>query len=133
MMLNTFISFTKITLLKNIHSYIIDFGTSIIGIAISPIIMSINGDTFNFSLSQYLIFTIICIAYFLNHYFENKFASYNLGQKYKIFSNALIICLYLLYSNFLLKENNHLNSYLFLLLSFFINLYGKMRIENSGV
>ena len=133
MILNTFISFTKLTLVKNIHSYIIDFGTSLIGIAISPIIMSINRDIFEISISQYLLFIIICIAYFLNHYFEKKFSYYNLGQGYKIFSNALIISLYILYSNFLLRESNYLNSYLFLISSFCINLYGKMRIENFGV
>jgi len=133
MIINTVITFTKITVIKNVHSYIIDFGSSLIGIAISPILMSLNEDCFNISVSQHILFTIICLAYFLNHYFESKYAYYYLGQEYQICSNAIIVCLYILYSNFLLKEDNTLKSYIILIFSFIVNIYGKFRIEASGV
>jgi len=133
MILNTFIAFTKITIIKNVHSYIIDFGSSLIGIAISPILMSINKNSLNISFSQHLLFTIISFSYFLNHYFENKYAYYSLGQEYHICSNVIIVCLYVLYSNFLLREYNNLKSYTILIFSLVINIYGKFRIENSGI
>ena len=133
MLINTFITFTKITVLKNVHSYIIDFGSSLIGIAISPIIMSLNEDCFNISVSQHILFTIVCFAYFLNHYFESKYAYYYLGQGYQICSHAIIVCLYILYSNFLLREDNTLKSYIILIFSFTVNIYGKFRIEASAV
>ncbi len=133
MIINTFITFTKITVIKNIHSYIIDFGSSLIGIAISPILMSLNEDCFNISFSQYILFTIISFTYFLNHYFESKYAYYFLGQGYQICSHAIIVCLYILYSNFLLREDNTLKSYIILIFSFIVNIYGKFRIEASGV
>lgn len=133
MTINTFISATKITVIKNVHSYIIDFGSSLIGIAISPILMSLNEDYFNISFSQHILFIIICFAHFLNHYFECKYSYYYLGQGYQICSNAIIICLYILYSNFLLKEENTLKSYIILIFSFIVNIYGKFRIEATGV
>ena len=130
MLIDTMITFTKITSVKKtIHPYIIDFGSSLIGIAISPIIMSINADSFLISFSQYLLFTIICFAYFLNHYFELKYACYSLNQGYQIILNAVVAFLYIIYSHFLLKENNHINSYVFLCLSFIIHIYGKLRID----
>ena len=133
MIINTFIYLAKINEMKNIHSYVIDFGSSLIGIAISPLIMSINGDNLNISISQYLLFFIICFTYFLNHYFESKITRNTLGQGLKIISNVFIIILYILYSNFLLRENNHFNSYLLLGLSFLINLHSKLRIESSDI
>jgi len=130
MLIDTMITFTKITSVKKtIHPYIIDFGSSLIGIAISPIIMSINADSFLISFSQYLLFTIICLAYFLNHYFELKYACYSLNQGFQIFMNVIVAFLYLIYSHFLLKENNHINSYVFLFLSFIIHIYGKLRLD----
>ena len=130
MLIDTLITFTKITSVKkNIHPYIIDFGSSLIGIAISPIIMSINEDSFLISFSQYLLFTIICFAYFLNHYFELKYACYSLNQGYQIVMNVVVAFLYIIYSHFLLKENNYINSYIFLCLSFIIHIYGKLRID----
>ena len=133
MILNTFIACTKIAIIKNVHSYIIDFGSSLIGIAISPILMSVNINSLNISFSQYLLYTIISFAYFLNHYFENKYSYYSLGQEYQICSNVIIVCLYVLYSNFLLREDNNLNSYIILICSLVINIYGKFRIETSGL
>ena len=133
MILNTFIFFTNINSIKNMHSYLVDLGSSLIGIAISPIIMTLNKDSFNISVSQYLLFAIICIPYFLYNYFEKKYDYFSLGQGCKIYSNVLIICLYIFYSNFLLEEKSQFNSYLFLIFSFFINIYGKMRINNSLV
>ena len=133
MIINTFIYLAKINVMRNIHSYIIDFGSSLIGIAFSPLLMSINGDYLNISISQYILFLIICFTYFLNHYFESKFIYNSLGQKLKIFSNIFIVCLYILYSNFLLRENNHLNSYLFLGLSFFINMHARLRIDSNDI
>lgn len=133
MIINTVITFTKITVIKNVHSYIIDFGSSLIGIAISPILMSLNEDCLNISVSQHILFTIVCFAYFLNHYFESKYAYYYLGQGYQICSNAIIVCLYILYSNFLLREDNTLKSYIILIFSFTVNIYGKFRIEASAV
>ena len=130
MLIDTMITFTKITSVKKtIHPYIIDFGSSLIGIAISPIIMSINVDSFLISFSQYLLFTIICFAYFLNHYFELKYACYSLNQGYQIVMNVVVAFLYIIYSHFLLKENNHIYSYAFLCLSFIIHIYGKLRLD----
>ena len=123
MILNTFIACTKITIIKNIHSYIIDFGSSLIGIAISPILMSLNINSLNISFSQYLLYTIISFTYFLNHYFENKYGYYSLGQEYQICSNVIIVCLYVLYSNFLLREDNNLKSYTILIFSLVINIW----------
>ena len=131
MFLNTFTILAKINILKNIHSYLLDFWSALIGIAISPLIMSINEDNLNISISQYLLFIIISFTYFLNHYFEIKFSHNSLGQGFKIFPNSILFFLYILYSNFLLRENNHLNSYLFLILSFFINIHAKLRLESS--
>ena len=130
--LKTFTIYTKITKTKTIHSYLIDLGCSIVGIAISPIIMSINKDYLNISISQYLLFIIVCFTYFLYHYFESKFNYYSFGNGFQVFSNIIIVCLYILYSNFLLRENNHIISYLFLGLSFAINIYGKLRIESCN-
>ena len=130
--INTFTSMTRNNIVKNIHSYLIDFGSSVIGVAISPLIMSLNEDSLNISISQYLLFTIICFTYFLNHYFESKFTDYSLGQGYQMTLNAIIIFLCIIYSNFILRETNHLNSYLYLGLSFIINIYGKLRIESTG-
>ena len=62
MIINTVITFTKITVIKNVHSYIIDIGSSLIGIAISPILMSLNEDCLNISVSQHILFTIVCFA-----------------------------------------------------------------------
>jgi hypothetical protein len=130
MLIDTMITFTKITSVKKtIHPYIIDFGSSLIGIAISPIIMSINADSFLISFSQYILFTIICFAYFLNHYFELKYACYSLNQGYQIVMNVIVAFLYIIYSHFLLKENNHIYSYAFLCLSFIIHIYGKLRLD----
>ena len=130
MLIDTVITFTKITSVKkNIHPYIIDFGSSLIGIAISPIIMCINEDTFLISFSQYLLFSIICFTYFCNHYFELKYACYSLNQGYQIVLNVIVAFLYIMYSHFLLRENNHVNSYFFLCLSFIIHIYGKLRID----
>ena len=129
MLINTIISFTKITSVKNIHAYIIHFGTSLIGVAISPIIMCANKDNLNLSMSQYLLFTVICFAYFLYHYFEIKYSHYSIGQGYQIVSSCINVGLYIIYSNFLLKENNYLHSYILLGLSFLIRIYAKLRIE----
>jgi len=129
MIINAIASFTKITSVKNIHSYIIHFGSSLIGIAISPIIMSVNKDNLNISIPQYLLFTIICFAYFLHQYFESKYAYYSFGQGYQIASICITLGLNIIYSNFLLKENNHFQSYICLGLSFLIHIYAKLRIE----
>ena len=133
MILNTFTSLAKINVLKNIHSYIIDLGSSLIGIAISPIIMSINKDFLNISLSQYILFIIICFTYFLSHYFESKYTQNSLGQRYQVCSNTFIVMLNIIYSNFLLRENIYLNSYLFLGLSYLINIHAKLRIESNEI
>ena len=130
--MNTFMSLTKINVVKNIHSYLIDFGSSVIGIAISPLIMSLSEDNLNVSISQYLLLIITCFTYFLNHYFESKLIEYSLGQGHKIVSNAILISLNLLYSGFILRENNYLNSYIYLAISFIINIYGKIRIESTN-
>ena len=130
--MNTFMSVTKINVVKNIHSYLIDFGSSVIGIAISPLIMSLTEANLNISISQYLLFVITCFTFFMNHYFESKLIEYSFGQYHKIASNAIIIFLNILYSNFILRENNNLNSYFYLLLSFVINIYGKLRIESTN-
>ena len=129
MIINTIITFSKITSVKNIHSYIIHFGSSLIGIAISPIIMSANKDNLNLSMSQYLLFTMICFAYFLYRYFESKYSHYSIGQGYQIASSCINIGLNIIYSNFLLKENNYFHSYILLGLSFLIHIYAKLRIE----
>jgi hypothetical protein len=129
MIINTIISFSKITSVKKIHSYIIHFGSSLIGIAISPIIMSANKDNLNLSISQYLLFTMICFAYFLYSYFESKYSHYSIGQGYQIVSSSITVGLNIIYSNFLLKENNYFHSYILLGFSFLIRIYGKLRIE----
>ena len=133
MIINIFISLAKINIIRNIHSYLIDFGSSLIGIAISPLIMTINEDLLCISFSQYLLFIIICFSYFLNHYFESKFTRDSLGQGYQIFSNIIIFLLYIIYSNFLLRENNYFITYLFLLLSFIINIHAKIRIQSNDI
>ena len=133
MILNSFTFLAKINVIKNIHSYLINFWSSLIGIAISPIIMIINEDYLNISISQYLLFIIICFTYFLNHYFSRKFTLNSLGQGFQILLNALIFVLYIIYSNFILRENNKLNSYLFLALSFFIFIHAKLRIEFNDI
>lgn len=132
MILNSFSFLAKINVMR-IHSYLIDFGTSLMGIAISPLIMSINGDCLNISISQFILFIIICFTYFMNHYFESKCIQNSLGQGFKIFSNVFIFFLYIVFSNFILRENNHLNSYLFLGISFFINLHAKIRIDSNDI
>ena len=131
--INTFISLAKINVIRNIHSYLIDFGSSLIGIAISPIIMTINQDRLNISFSQYLLFVIICFSYFLNHYFESKITRNSLGQGYQIFSIVIIFLIYIIYSNFLLRENNNLILYLFLVLSYIINLHAKLIIQSNDI
>ena len=133
MILDSFTFLAKINVIKNIHSYLINFWSSLIGIAISPIIMSINEDYLNISISQYLLFIIICFTYFLNHYFSRKFTLNSLGQGFQILLNALIFVLYIIYSNFILRENNKLYSYLFLALSFFIFIHAKLRIEFNDI
>ena len=129
MIINTIISFTKITSVKNIHAYIIHFGSSLIGVAISPIIMCVNKDSLTISMSQYLLFAMICFAYFLYSYFKSKYAHHSIGQGYQIVSSCISVGLNIIYSNFLLKENNYLHSYILLGLSFLIHIYAKLRIE----
>ena len=131
MMINTFMG--KINKIRNFHSYLVYFWSSVIGVAISPLIMSINEDYLNISISQFLLFFIISLTYFLNHYFKSKLTSNVLEQGFQIYSNALIFFLYILYSNFLLRENNYLNSYLFLSLSFFIHIHSKFIIESHDM
>ena len=133
MIINSFISLAKINVIRNIHSYLIDFGSSVIGIAISPIIMAINQDILNISFSQYLLFIIICFSYFLNHYFESKFTRNSLGHGYQIFSILVSFTIYIIYSNFLLRENNNLISYLFLILSYIINIHAKLIIQSNDI
>ena len=133
MIINTFISLAKINIIRNIHSYLIDFGSSVIGIAISPLIMTINEDLLCISFSQYLLFIIICFTYFLNHYFERKLTLKSLVQRFQILLNTFLFFLYIIYSNFLLRENNYLITYLFLLLSFIINIHAKIRIQSNDI
>ena len=133
MILNTFSYLTKINVIKSVHSYIVEFGSSLIGISISPLIMSVNKDFLNISFSQYILFVIICFTYFLYHYFESKFTRSSLGQGYQIWTNSLIVILYIIYCNFLLRENIHLNSYIFLGLSFIINIHAKLRNDFNEI
>ena len=126
----TFTNFTNVNITKLYHSYLIVFWSSLIGIAISPLIISINNDSFNISLTQYLLFFIICFAYFLFYYFNSKYTQYSRKNEYYLFYNIIIIILYSTYSMILLKEDIHFQSYLYLILSAFINIYGYARIES---
>lgn len=130
MILNTFSYFTNINILKYFHSYLIAFGSSLIGIAISPLIMIINNDSLNISFSQYLLYMIISFVYFLKNYFCYKYNQYSIGHGYPILYNIIIAFLYLIYSLFILKEEIYFKSLLFLLLSAISNVYGKIRIES---
>ena len=73
---------------------------------------------------------IISFVYFLKFYFSYKYNQYSMDHGYPILYNSIIVFLYLIYSLFILKENIHLNSYLYLILSSIINIYGKLRIES---
>ena len=126
----TFTNFTNVNITKLYHSYLIVFWSSLIGIAISPLIISINNDSFKISLTQYILFFIICFAYFLFYYFNSKYTQYSRKNEYYLFYNIIIIILYSIYSMILLKEDIHFQSYLYLILSAFINIYGYARIES---
>ena len=85
MIINTFTFLANINVIKNYHSYLVDFWTAVLGVAISPLIMSINEDSLNISISQYLLFIIISLTYFLNHYFESKLTKNSLEHGFQIY------------------------------------------------
>ena len=123
-------SFTKLCKVKNIHPYFNIFGSSLIGISISPIKMVLSRDIFNISFPQYLLFIIISLTLFFNMYFLSKYIQYSFGKKFKIFSLMFIYALFIIYSILLLKENNGSKTYIFFFFSFFINNYFNLKNDS---
>ena len=125
--------FSKLNRIKSLHPYFSIFGSSLIGISISPIIMVLNKDILIISFSQYLLFLIISLTYFLHIYFLNKYTQYSFGKKFKIFGLTLNYLLFLIYSNLILRENNANYTYIFFLSSFFINNYAFLRNDSINL
>ena len=123
-------SFTKLGKVKSIHSYFNIFGSSLIGISVTPIKMVISRDIFNISFSQYLLFLIISLTLFFYGSFFSKYIQYSFGKKFKIFSLIFIYSLFILYSIFLLRENNGSKTYIFFIFSFFISNYANLRNDS---
>jgi hypothetical protein len=126
-------SLTKLKNIRSLHPYFINFGTSIIGFSISPIIMVLNKDKLIFSFSQYLLFLIISFTYFFSIYFLSKYRKYHFGQNFKIFSFSYIYFLFIIYSTLLLRENNDSLIYIFFMVSFFINIYAFFRNDSINL
>lgn len=124
---------TKLKPYKNLHSYITIFGTSLIGVCISPIIMVIKRDILIISFSQYLLFLIISLTYFFNIYFLSKYSHYSFGHKFKIFGLIFTYFLFIIFSNLILRENTHPYIHIFLLFSFFINIYAFLRNDSINL
>lgn len=131
--INILDSHYKLKNIRSLHPYFINFGSSIIGFSISPIIMALNKDKLIFSFSQYLLFLIISLTYYFSIYFISKFRKYHFGQKFKIFSLFLIYFLFFIYSVLLLREGNDSLKFIFFMVSFFINIYAIFRKDSINL
>ena len=132
MILFGFSSFIEQKTSNNFHSYIIIFGSSVIGISVSQLFIGINTVSLYISLTQYLLFILICFATFLSNYFECKYNKYFNWREQKKFSIIELTVLSIIYSKFILKEKNRYNTPISIVLSLIINIYGKIRINSSG-
>ena len=132
MILFGFSSFIEQKTSNNFHPYIIIFGSSIIGIAISQLFICIKTENLYISLTQYVLFILICFSFFLNNYFECKYNKYFNWQQQQRFSIIELTILTIVYSKFILKEKNRYNTPISIVLSLLTNIYGKIRINSTG-
>lgn len=112
---------------KSLHPYFSIFGSSLIGLSISPIIMILMKDILIISFSQYLLFFILSFSYFFSVYFLSKHKKYSFGKKFKIYGSILNYILFIIYSIWLLREDKSFYTYIIFLISFSINIYAILR------
>lgn len=110
------------------HAYYVIFGSGIIGVSFSPLIMSIDGYMFYISSYQFLSIFILCIGHFFYLYFLQKYARSKDNSDKRILFNT-ILPITLLYSIFIFNDRFNFSFYFIVILSFCSHVYGRMKLD----
>ena len=112
----------------NFHVYFLIFGTAIIGVAISSLIMGIQEGNLNISNSQYLCILVLCFAHFFHLYFTVKYIKRKSENVRRKIINA-ILPIVLVFSYFIFGDKYNYSMYFTVCLSLSAHIYGKIKLE----
>ena len=112
----------------NFHEYFLIFGSGIIGVSVSPLIMSVNSDDFSISTIQYLVIFILSFAHFFFLYFTQKYIKIKSENDGKLMINFILPIIWM-YSCFIFHDKYSFSTYFILLLSLCSHVYGRIKIE----
>ena len=113
---------------KNFHVYFLIFGSGIIGVSVSPLLMCVNESNICISIIQYLLIFILCFAHFFYLYFTQKYTKVKAENDGKLMFTFLLPII-LMYSFFIFHDKYCFSTYFMLLLSLCSHVYGRVKIE----
>ena len=104
------------------------FGSGIIGVSVSPLLMCVNESNICISIIQYLLIFILCFAHFFYLYFTQKYTKVKAENDGKLMFTFLLPII-LMYSFFIFHDKYCFSTYFMLLLSLCSHVYGRVKIE----
>ena len=112
----------------NFHVYYLIFGSSVVGVSVSPLLMCANEGNYYISVIQYLLIFVLCFAHFFCSYFTQKYVKIKMENDGKLMFNIILPIIWM-YSYFIFHDRYNYSTYFILFLSLCSHVYGRIKIE----